>query len=73
MAEPKGVHLPEILFELRRVGRSVRVAAIDPVTATEVVMVGPAGHGTETLKRLAARKLAYVLAKKRTARRRRRR
>lgn len=53
----------EVLYEFRRVGGQVRVAAIDPVTATEVTVAGPAGAGTEMLQRIAARKLAYVIAK----------
>ena len=63
----KRVHLPEVLFEFRRVGKVVRVNAIDPKTGIEVSMVGDMRYGTETLKRLAARKLAYVLAKRRAA------
>lgn len=63
----KHVHLPEVLFEFRRVGKVVRVNAIDPKTGIEVSMVGDMRYGTETLKRLAARKLAYVLAKRRAA------
>lgn len=61
---PDGVYLDEVLFEFRKVGRSLRVSAIDPITRTEVVMVGAPGYSEETLKRLATRKLAYVLAKK---------
>ena len=57
-------YLPEVLFEFRRIGRSVRVSAIDPKTGTEVVMVGDSRAGMTTLKRSAARKLAYVLAKR---------
>ncbi len=58
------VYLPEVLFEFQRVGKALRVVAIDPLTNTEVTMVGDPGCGRETLKRLAARKLAYVLAKR---------
>jgi len=55
----------EVLFEMRRAGRhGVRVAAIDPVTRTEVTMVGDMRYGEEMLKRLAARKLWYVINKK---------
>ncbi len=55
----------EVLFEIRRVNnRSVRVVAIDPVTQTEVVMIGDIRQGETILKRLAARKLQYVLQKK---------
>jgi len=59
--------LSEVLFEFRRVGNSVRVVAVDPVTNTEITMVGAPGCGEETLKRLAARKLAYVISKKQKA------
>ena len=60
----KEVYLPEVLFELRRVGKSIRVTAIDPITRTEVIMVAPVGAIREEIKRNAARKLAYVLGKK---------
>ena len=61
------VHLREVLFEFTRVGKSLRVAAIDPVPGTEVIMVGAPGYGHEMLKRIAARKLAYVIEKNRKA------
>ena len=60
----KDVYLPEVLFEWRRVGKSLRVVAIDPITGTEVVMVAPAKATRKEIKRNAARKLAYVLNKK---------
>ena len=59
------IKLPEVLIEIRRVGKAVQVIAIDPVTGTEVSMVGDPGQGQEVLKRLAARKLAYVLSRRR--------
>jgi hypothetical protein len=62
-----GEFLSEVLFEFRRVGNSVRVMAVDPVSNTEITMVGAPGCGEETLKRLAARKLAYVISKKQKA------
>jgi hypothetical protein len=56
----------EVLFEMRRAGKNgVRVAAMDPVTHTEVTMIGDIRYGEELLKRMAARKLLYVLNKKR--------
>jgi len=64
----KRVYLPEVLFELRRVDKAVRVVAIDPVSGTEVVMVAPRKANIEDIKRVAARKLAYVIGKKRAAR-----
>ncbi len=63
----KGVYLPEVLFEMRRVGRSVRVAAIDPITQTEVILVAPAKLSVDDMMRVAARKLIYVMAKKQAA------
>lgn len=52
----------DALFEFRRIGPSVRVAAIDPGTNTEVVVVGAAAAGEAALMRLALRKLNAVLA-----------
>jgi len=62
---PQNAVQNEVLFEFQRVGKIMRVVAIDPDTATEVIMVADPRHGMDTIKRLAARKLAYVLAKKR--------
>ena len=53
-----------ILFEFTTIGRSVKVCALDPVNNVEVVIVGDRSAGEETLKRVAARKLLYVLAKR---------
>ncbi len=64
---PKDVYLPEVLFELRRVGKSIRVIAIDPITKTEITMVAPYNAHQEDIKRVAARKLAYVIGKKQAA------
>ena len=63
----KGIYLPEVLFEMRWVGRSVRVAAIDPITHTEVILVAPAKLSLNDMKRVAARKLVYVMSKKQAA------
>lgn len=57
--------IKEVLFEFQRHGNILRVTAIDPVTATEVIMVADPRQSMETIKRLAARKLLYVLEKKR--------
>lgn len=54
----------QVYFEMQRVGKYVRVVAIDSVSGVEVTMVGDPSQGTATLKRLAARKLDYVLEKK---------
>ncbi len=59
----------EVLFELRQIGNSVKITAIDVATNTEVSTLGPASAGQHTLKMHALRKLEYVLAERaRTAR-----
>lgn len=64
MAEQGRVRLKQVLFEFIRMGQAVKVNAIDPETGIEVSMVGDPKAGTETLKRLATRKLEYVIAKR---------
>ena len=59
-----GNGLSEVLFEFRRVGTSLRVCAIDPDTRTEVIMIGDPKQSVGVLKRLATRKLIYVMRKK---------
>ena len=59
---PEG--LTEVLFEFRPVGKILRVIALDPKTGIEVIMVADPRYGEEAIKRLAARKLAYVISKK---------
>jgi hypothetical protein len=54
----------EVIIEFYYVGNAVKVSAIDPVTLTEVSIVGSPEIGEEELKRTAIRKLEYVLAKK---------
>ncbi|MBL4691324.1 MAG: hypothetical protein JKY68_07680 [Rhodospirillales bacterium] len=61
---PKDVYLPEVLIEYRRVGKMLRVIAIDPITRIEVIMIAPLDATKNEIKRNAARKLAYVIAKK---------
>lgn len=55
--------LGEVLFEFQRMGNILRVVAIDPKTGTEVTMIADPRHSKTIIQRLAARKLAYVLAK----------
>jgi|GEM_PF-750730 hypothetical protein len=62
--KPEDVRLNRVYFEMREVGKYVRVSAIDPITNTEVHIAGDPQAGQETLKRLATRKLRYVIAKK---------
>lgn len=51
----------EVLFEVRQVGNAVKVSAIDPVTNTEVCVVGSINASPYTLKMNAVRKLRMVL------------
>lgn len=53
-----------VLIEMTQVGAYVRVIAMDSRTGIEVTMVGDASQSEATLKRLAARKLEYVMNKK---------
>jgi len=64
---PKDVYLPEVLIEYRRIGKMLRVIAIDPITRIEVIMIAPLDATKNEIKRNAARKLAYVIAKKKQA------
>lgn len=54
----------EYIVEFQQHGASVKVSAIDPVTMTEVSIVGPSSIGQEELKRTALQKLHYVMNKK---------
>ena len=54
----------EVIFEFVRVGHAVKVSAVDAATGTEVSIVGDPAVGETALKRLAARKLDYVLARR---------
>lgn len=58
----------EVLFEFQRSGAYVKVSAIDPVTLTEVSIVGSSRAPAEQLKRTALQKLQYVLEKKQQGR-----
>lgn len=53
----------EVLFEFRRLGNSVKVSAVDPVSNTEVSIVGSPAAGEAYLKQTALRKLLWVLSK----------
>ena len=54
---------PEYIVEFEQHGTSVKVSAIDPVTMTEVSIVGPSSAGQEELSRTAVQKLLFVLNK----------
>lgn len=54
----------EAIVEFHRVGTSLKVVAVDPVTGTEVSMVGDPRASQQELMRLAVQKLRFVMAKK---------
>ena len=51
----------DVIIEFYQVGAYVKVSAIDPVTLTEVSIVGAPEAGEEALSRTAIRKLEYIL------------
>ena len=59
--------LREALIEFYPVGAYVKVSAVDPVSLTEVSIVGDPAAGEEVLKRQAMRKLEFVLARNKAA------
>ncbi len=64
-ALPEDFDEGEVLLEFTRIGNSVKVAAVDPVTTVEVSIVGPASAPRLRLERAAVRKLRYILGKQR--------
>jgi hypothetical protein len=61
---------PEVLVEFYRVGAYVKVSAVDPVTLTEVSIVGAPEAGEAALTRAVVRKLQYVMSRRDVPRRR---
>jgi len=59
----KQVKLYDVIFEFIPRGNSVKVSAVDPISGHEVAIVGDPNTGEEYLKRVAQRKLEYVLTK----------
>jgi hypothetical protein len=53
----------QVIFEFRHVGAAVKVSAIDVASGTEVSIVGDPSVGETAMKRVALRKLEYVLAR----------
>ena len=51
------------IIEFHRIGNAVKVSAMDPMTLTEVSIVGDPGAGETELTRLVVRKLEFMLAK----------
>ncbi len=64
MSRPAPSRLHEVLIEFHPVGAYVKVSAVDPVSLTEVSIVGDPAAGEEALQRQAIRKLEFVLARK---------
>ena len=56
--------LGEVLFEVKVIGNAVKVSAVDPVSNTEVCVVGSAHASPYSFKMNALRKLKSVLRKK---------
>ena len=55
--------LGEVLFQFIPQGNYVKVIAVDPITNTEIIMVGDRRFGKQTLERTAIQKLRYVIEK----------
>lgn len=55
--------MTEILIEFVQIGQTVKVTAVDPLTGTEASIVGDPAAGQEQLKKLAVKKLKYVMGK----------
>jgi hypothetical protein len=53
----------EALVEFHRLGRQVKVSALDPVSLTEVSIIAPAGLGERQMAESALRKLDYVMSR----------
>ena len=51
------------IIEFHRIGNAVKVSAIDPVTLTEVSIVGDPSLSEAHLTRVAVRKLEFMLSK----------
>ncbi|MDR1025915.1 MAG: hypothetical protein LBL47_00815 [Lactobacillus sp.] len=56
--------MAEILFELIKIGNSVKVTAIDPITGIEAAVVVPSNLPISQAKQQALKKLKYILSKK---------
>ena len=55
--------LSDVLFQFIPQGNYVKVIAVDPITNTEIIMVGDRRSGKPTLERIAIQKLRYVIKK----------
>ena len=57
----------EVFIEYTRVGKSVRVTAIDADTGVEVSFQAPVSLGSDDMQALAIQKLRYVLKKQKAS------
>jgi len=53
----------EVLFEFSTHGNYVKVSAVDPITNTEISIIGDRRSGKKTLENMAVKKLLYVIKK----------
>ena len=53
------------IVECIYMGRYAKVSAVDPITGTEVSIVGDSSRHKKELERVAIQKLEYVMAKNR--------
>ena len=64
MRRSRGAPMEEVIVELRQHGAFVRATAVDAYTGVEATIVGSSSSPTHVLKQAAARKLQYVLEKR---------
>lgn len=60
----KNLDETRVIVEFTQVGHYIKVSAVDPVTFTEVSIVGDPAASQDHLERLAVRKLRYVMIKR---------
>lgn len=54
----------DVIFEFVRLGQTVKVSVVDVATSTEISIMGPAASGEAALRKVALRKLEYVLRRR---------
>jgi hypothetical protein len=54
----------EVIFEVRRLGGTAKVSAIDVATQVEIAVVVPAGAPEAAMRAQALRRLAFVLERR---------
>ena len=57
-----GPSCEDAILEFRRIGHTVKVSAVDPVSQLEVSIVAPASCSEREMTEAALRKLRYVLS-----------